>query len=496
MYLIGIEVGATASKALAIDKQGVVIASQSYPHYPVATDGLWPEQDPENWWEAASSALRDIMQIVPPTEVLAIGLSGQMYNMAVLDVHGEPIRPALLWDDRRSEEQCEAITRHIGGRVLYPTIGSTVTPALFAPKILWLREHEPRTFADIRQILLPKDYVRYKLSGTFATDTSDACSFGLFDVGRRTWAYGIIHALDIPLHWLPELHEAPQVCAYVSETAAGLTGLKAGTPIIAGASSEPAAAIAAGIVAVGQASLSVGDSGVAFAVNNEYHPEPFGRLQTFCHAVPELWFHMSVMLSGAGGLHWLREALAPNTTLEELTARADAVPRGALGLLFAPYLTGGRHPHPDPLARGAFVGLTLRHTLPHMVRAVMEGIAFGMRENLELLRSQGVHPQEAAICCDAARSKVWRQIMADIMGIPLYTVNTTEGSALGAAILAGVGAQIWPDVETASRGVVHQTTLSTPDPESVAEYDRLYPAFREVYPSLKGTYAMLAGFGE
>jgi len=323
---------------------------------------------------------------------------------------------------------------------------------------------------------------------------ADGSGFGLMDIGRRDWSDELLAAFDIPRAWLPQLCESQDVCAYVSEAEAAETGLKAGTPIVGGAGDQPASGVGNGIVSFGQCSLTVGTSGVAYAISDHYAPEPDGRLHTFCGPIPGTWFHMGVMLSAAGGLRWMHDELCPTVSYDEMNRHAEAVPRGCNGLLFAPYLTGERNPHPDPFARGAFVGLTLRHSLPHMIRAVMESVAFGMRDQLELLRSLGVNPSEAVVSGGAANSPVWRQLMTDIMGIPLCTINTNEGAAFGAAILAAVGAGAWPDVPTACANMIRKVDQIAPDREGAAVYERLYPTFRGLYPALKQSFAELAQF--
>jgi xylulokinase len=493
-YFIGIDVSTTASKALIVDQQGTVIASQSYPHELSTPRPLWSEQNPDEWWEATSHALRDVMQKVPADRIAAIGLTGQMHGLTSLDAQGRPLRPAILWNDQRTGPQCEEITAKVGARTLYQLTGSMMLPGFTAPKILWLREHEPEIYKQIAHVLLPKDYIRFKLSGAYVTDVADGSGFGLMDVAKRTWSDEVLAALDFPKNWFPKLCESPEICAHVSAEAAAVTGLKAGTPIVGGAGDQPAGGVGNGIVAMGQVSLTVGTSGVAFACNTQYRPNPDGLLHTFCHAIPGTWFHMGVMLSAAGSFRWLRDALAPKVSYDELNAQVEAVPRGSLGLVFAPYLSGERHPHYDPYARGAFVGLTLRHGLPHMLRAVMEGVAFGMRDNLELLRAQGVRPTEAVVGGGAANSPIWLHVITDIMGIPLYTVNTTEGGAFGAAILAAVGAGAWPNVPAACAQLVRRVSTTQPDPAGVAEYGRLYEVYRGLYPALKTTYAALGKF--
>lgn len=493
-YFIGIDVSTTASKALVIDEQGSVIVTHSYAHDLSTPRPLWSEQDPDDWWQATRRALHDVLNDVSADAVGAVGLTGQMHGLTALDAHNRPLRPAILWNDQRSGPQCEAITQTVGAKRLYQIIGSSMLPGFTAPKLMWLRENEPEIYKQIAHILLPKDYIRFKLSGAYVTEVAGGSGIGLMDIAKRDWSDEIVAAFDFPKSWLPDLCESQAISAYVSDAGAAATGLKAGTPIIGGAGDQPAGGVGSGIVSAGQVSLAIGTSGVAYAINDRYEPEPDGRLHTFCGPIPDTWFSMGVMLSAAGGLRWLRDELAADRSYDDLSALADSVPRGALGLLFAPYLTGERHPHPDPYARGGFVGLTLRHGLPHLVRAVMEGVAFGMRDNLELLRSQGIHPTEAVIQGGAAQSTVWRQLVTDIMGIPLYTINTTEGAAFGAAILAAVGAGAYPDVPSACAAMVRKVDETTPDPAGVAQYEALYPAFRDLYPALKGTFAALAEF--
>jgi xylulokinase len=493
-YFIGIDVSTTASKALVIDASGVVVTSQSQPHELSTPRPLWSEQDPDNWWAATSRALRDVLQTISADEIAAIGLTGQMHGLTSLDAQGRPLRPAILWNDQRSGAQCEAITEKVGAQRLHQLVGTRMLPGFTAPKIRWLKENEPDIYSQIAHVLLPKDYIRFRLSGAYVTDVADGSGFGVVDVGARRWSDEALAAFEISREWLPELCESPEICAYVSEAGAAETGLKVGTPIVGGAGDQPASGVGNGIVSFGQCSLTVGTSGVAYAISNRYAPEPDGRLHTFCGPMPGTWFHMGVMLSAAGGLRWLHDELSPNLSYPEMNQRAESVPRGSLGLLFAPYLTGERNPHPDPLARGAFVGLTLRHGLPHLIRAVMEGVAFGMRDQLELLRSLGVNPTEAVVSGGAANSPVWRQLLTDIMGIPLYTINTNEGAAFGAAILATVGVGEWPDVPTACAQMIRKVDQIEPDAAGVADYERLYPTFRGVYPALKQSFADLAAF--
>jgi xylulokinase len=493
-YFIGIDVSTTASKAIVVDPSGNVLASQSHPHSLSTPKPLWSEQDPQEWWDASAASLREVLKQVSPDDIAAIGLTGQMHGLTPLGRDGQPLRPALLWNDQRSGAQCAEITERIGAQRLYQLIGSILLPGFTAPKLLWLKQNEPDIYNQIAHILLPKDYVRYRLSGAFVADVADGSGFGLMDMAARAWSDELIAAYGFSRAILPELCESPDVCAHVSEAGAAATGLRVGTPIVGGAGDQPAAAIGMGVVEEGMASLAIGTSGVAHAIAHRYSPEPNGRLHTFVGPMPGTWFHMGVMLSAAGGLRWVHDEFMRGVSYDDINRMAESVPRGSLGLLFAPYLTGERNPHPDPYARGAFVGFTLRHGLPHMVRATMEGIAYGMRDQLELLRALGVNPAEAVVTGGATNSAVWRQLTTDIMGIPLYTINTTEGSAFGAAILAAVGARAFADVPAACKQMVRRVETTQPDSTGAAEYERLYPAFRGLYAALKDTYHALARF--
>jgi xylulokinase len=493
-YFIGIDVSTTASKALVIDERGAVVASHGAPHELSTPRPLWSEQDPREWWQATCASLRAVLQQVSPDDVAAVGLTGQMHGLTLLDANNEILRPAILWNDQRTAAECEQITERVGAQWLYQHIGSLMLPGFTAPKIVWVREHEPEVFKRVAHILLPKDYVRFLLTGAYVTDVSDGSGIALMDIGKRTWSNELLAALDIPRALLPDLCEGPEVCARVSAAGAAATGLREGTPVVGGAGDQPATAIGSGILQRGQTSITVGTSGVVFTANDKYQPEPDGRLHTFCHSVPGQWFHMGVMLSAAGGMRWLHDAVAAGSSYDQLSAMAAAVPAGADGLVFVPYLTGERHPYPDPLARGAFVGLTLRSGLGQLVRAVMEGVAFGMRDNLELLRGLGISPTTAAVSGGASQSPVWRQIITDIAGIPLYSINTSEGAALGAAILAAVGAGAWPDVPSACNDLIRKVDVTEPTGDGVAAYERLYPIFRQLYPALRQSFADLAAF--
>ena len=354
----------------------------------------------------------------------------------------------------------------------------------FAPKLRWLQKNEPQVFARIYHILLPKDYIRFCLSGEFATDVADGSGFGLMDIAKRDWSSKILSALKIPTSWLPSLHESQNVCAHVSPSASNETGLKAGTPIVAGAGDQPAGGIGCGITSPELVSIAVGTSGVTFSISDHFKPEEDGRLNTFCHAMPGKWFHMGVSMSAAGSLRWLKDTLAQGFSYEDLDRMAAEIPRGSNGLLFAPYLSGERHPHSDPHVRGAFVGLTLRHDLRHMVRAVLEGVAFSLRDNLELMNSLGVQPSSIILSGGAANSPLWRSIIGEAIGLPIYTLQANEGASLGAAILASVGFGAWPDIATACKKLIRKSEAESPNPIGIRSYNKLYPIYQSLYQSL------------
>jgi xylulokinase len=449
---------------------------------------LWSEQDPADWWSGAVDSIREVLRGtgVSGQEVAGVGLTGQMHGLTLLDEAGEVLRPAILWNDQRTGAQCDQIRARLGQARLIEITGNDALTGFTAPKVLWVREHEPELYARARHVLLPKDYVRLKLTGAYATDRAGGSGTILFDLKTRDWSAQVLQALDIPAEWLPPTHEGPQVTGHVSAAAAQATGLQAGTPVVGGGGDQAAQAVGVGAVQPGIVALTLGTSGVVFASTGEAFIEPQGRLHAFCHAAPGRWHLMGVMLSAAGSLRWYRDTLAPGVDFDALLAPAAQVPPGSEGLLFLPYLTGERTPHPDPLARGAFVGLTVRHTRPHLTRAVLEGVALGLRDSFELIKSAGLTEiTQVRVSGGGARSLLWRQILADVLGVALVTVNTTEGAAYGAALLAGVGAGVWSDVDTACGATVKQTGATTPQREVVAGYEGLYGIYRRLYPDLK-----------
>jgi xylulokinase len=487
-YFLGIDSSTTGVKALLIDSAGEVIGTATT-DLPLSTPKpLWSEQDPADWWAGAVQSIRQVLAEtgVAGDAIAAIGMTGQMHGLTLLDAAGEVLRPAILWNDQRTGQQCDDIRARLGKQRLIELTGNDALTGFTAPKILWVRDHEPKVYAKVRHVLLPKDYVRFKLTGDYATDRAGAAGTLLLDVKTRDWSAPVLEALDIPADWLPKTHEGPEVTGHISTTAAAETGLKAGTPVVGGGGDQAAQAVGVGAVQPGITALTLGTSGVVFASTGDPFIESEGRLHAFCHAVPNRWHLMGVMLSAAGSLRWYRDTLAPGVDYDDLLAPAADIPAGSEGLLFLPYLTGERTPHPDPLARGAFVGLTVRHTQPHLTRAVLEGVSFGLRDSFELIKGAGLAEiKQVRVSGGGARSPLWRQILADVFDAELVTINTTEGAAYGAALLAGVGAGAWPDVDTACEASISITGSATPQADQVAAYASLYQTYTDLYPALK-----------
>lgn len=484
--VLGLDVSTTAAKAVLMDRAGRAVATGTA-EYPYQTPRpLWSEADPERWWEWAVTAIRSALRSagVAGREVEAAGPTGQMHGCVLLDQQGAVLRPAILWNDQRTGRQCEQIRRRLGPRLLEIT-GNDALTGFTAPKLLWVRENEPRVWERTAHFLLPKDYVRFRLTGELATDKSDGAGTLLFDLAARTWSEDILEALGVDPDWAPPAFEGPEVTGTVSGEAARLTGLAAGTPVVAGGGDQAANAVGCGAVDPGTAVLSLGTSGVVFAPTREAATETAGRVHSFCHCLPDRWHLMGVMLSAAGALRWFRDALAPGMSFAQLDAEAARVPAGAEGLLFAPYLTGERTPYPDPAARGAFVGLTVRHTRGHLARAVLEGVAFGLRDSLEAMTGAGMpRPQQIRASGGGTRSPLWRQILADVLGAEIVSVSTSEGAAAGAGVLASAGAGWFPSVGEAVAAMVKVSGAVPPGPDREI-YDRLHPLYQTLYPALR-----------
>ena len=494
LYL-GIDVSTTASKALLINRAGDVVSCAVKPHVISNPHPLWSEQDPVDWWQATVASIRESLAEARVTgeSIAAIGLTGQMHGLVLLDENKRVLRPAILWNDQRCGDECDQIRTRIGRKRLIEVTGNEALTGFTAPKIVWVKNHEPGIFSRARHVLLPKDYVRLRLTGSLAMDKADGSGTMLFNLKKRDWSTEILDALGIPRDWMPKTLEGSQVTGEITSEAAEATGLLAGTPVVAGGGDQAAQAVGVGAVRPGIVALTLGTSGVVFASTESCLIEPEGRLHAFCHAVADRWHLMGVMLSAAGSLQWYRDTVAPSSSFEDLMTEAAAVPSGSDGLVFLPYLSGERTPHPDPLARGAWVGLTVRHSRGHLTRSVLEGVAFGLKDCFDLLRRAGLGSiEQVRVSGGGAKSALWQQVLADVLDAELVMVNTTEGAAYGAAILAGVGSGEWPDVETACSSLVRIVERVSPDMNKVPLYSRMHEEYRALYPALKDSFDALS----
>jgi xylulokinase len=492
---IGIDVGTSGTKAVAVAESGEVAASALI-EYPLDSPKPgWAEQDPALWRQAAFDALENLARQIDPAGVKGIGLTGQMHGSVFLDADHEVIRPAILWCDQRTAAQCDAITEQVGEARLIEMVSNPALTGFTAPKILWLRDNEPAAYARVTKVLLPKDYIRFVLTGEFATDVADASGTLLLDVNNRTWHGELLDLLEIPADWMPKTHEGPEITGTLSEEAANRTGLPAGIPVIAGGGDQAAGGVGCGVVKRGVVSSTVGTSGVVFAHSDEVARDPEGRVHTMCHCVPGKWHVMGVVLSAGGSLRWFRDVLCADLVArgqqegrdpyEYITQEAMSAPAGSEGLLFLPYLTGERTPHKDPYAKGAFTGFTLRHDRRHMARAVLEGVAYALRDSFDIIRGEmGVPVEQVRAMGGGARSPLWRQIQADVNGAPLVTLNIDEGPAYGAALLAAVGAGTFDSVEAACEATIRPVDQVDPDPVRVPVYDRWFREYQAAYQAL------------
>ncbi|MEA2651080.1 MAG: xylulokinase, partial [Chloroflexota bacterium] len=450
----------------------------------------WAEQDPRLWWDGTVAAIRSVMATsgVAADDVAAVGLAGQMHGAVLLDGSDEPLRPAILWNDQRTAAECEEIRELVGSQRLVEVTGNDALTGFTAPKLLWVRRHEPERWRRVVHVLLPKDYVRLRLTGDRAVDKADAAGTLLLDLAARDWSPEVLSALGLDRALLPTTFEGPDVTGAIGAAAADATGLRPGTPVVAGGGDQAANAVGVGAVAPGVTTLSLGTSGVVFGATDRPLYEPRGRVHAFCHAVPGRWHMMSVMLSAAGSLRWFRDALAPDVSFGDLVASAGEVPAGSAGLYFLPYLTGERSPHPDPLARGAFVGLSVTHDRRHMTRAVLEGVAFGLRDGLDVMIAAGMPvPSQIRASGGGIASALWRQILADVLQAEIATVATSEGAAYGAGLLAAVGAGWYPSVDAASETLVRATPVAQPGPDA-SVYAEALAVYRDLYPALAPSF--------
>jgi xylulokinase len=487
--VLGIDVGTGGTRAVLLDQAGRVLGAATAEHAEMASPQLgWAEQDPRDWWRAARVSIEECLTAAGVTgaEVSAIGLSGQMHGLVLLDAAGEVVRPALLWCDQRTEEECREITERVGAKRLIELAANPALTGFTLPKIWWVREHEPALWSRVRSIMLPKDYVRFKLTGARATDVADASGTLLFDVVRRRWSAEMLEASDLRAEILPEVFESPEITGRVTKDGARASGLRDGTPVVAGGGDQAAGAVGMGIVAPGNVSATIGTSGVVFAATSDPVVEPKGRIHTFCHAIPGRWHVMGVTQGAGLSLRWFRDQFAAGASYDALMIEAAAAPAGSDGLLWAPYLMGERTPHLDPNARGALVGLTAQHTRAHVVRAILEGVAFSLRDTFTIFRELGVPLKSIRLGGGGARSYLWQQIQADIYGMPVDLVAAEEGAAYGAALLAGAGTGVWPSVDAACETAVRVAKRVEPIAENVELMNRRYQEYRKLYPALRG----------
>ncbi|MBE5801233.1 MAG: xylulokinase [Clostridiales bacterium] len=503
-YLLGVDLGTSGTKTVLFDVNGQAIASETveYPlHQP---QNGWAEQAPEDWWDAARTTIRSVIDQsgVNAQDIKGLGISGQMHGLVLLDADGNVLREAILWCDGRTQEECDEITNTIGRERLIQITANPALTGFTAGKILWVRKHEPELWAKVRHILLPKDYVRFKLTGEYASEMSDASGTNLLDVPNRCWSKEILDALNIDDNLMPRLTESSDVAGYITSEAAQVTGLIPGTPVAGGAGDNAAAAVGTGVVVEGKAFTTIGTSGVVFAHSDKVQIDPQGRVHTFCAAVPGAYTVMSCTLAAGLSLKWYRDTFcqAEIDAAKEMDTdpyilmnqQAEKSPIGANRLIFLPYLMGERSPLLDSNARGAFIGLSAIHTRKDLLRAVMEGVTYSQRQNLDVLRQMHVAPETMLACGGGAKSPFWRKMMADVFNMPVKTVKNTEGPALGAAILAGVAAGIYKDIPTACAQVIRENEPLTPGTAEHNAYERVYSVYESLYPALKGAYGELA----
>lgn len=504
-YLMGIDVGTTGTRAVIVEPNGHVKGAATGEHQPMRMPRPgWAEQDPEDWWQAAIRAVRTALDTagLSGADIAAIGLSGQMHGVTLLDKSNAVLHPALIWCDQRSQEQCDWITRRVGAQRLIELALNPALTGFSAPKLLWIRDHEPRVYERAAHFLLPKDFVRLRLTGEFATDVSDASGTLLFDVAHRRWSKEILAELSIDPGLLPRAEESPEITGEITRQTAQLTGLKAGTPVVAGGGDQASSAVGNGIVLPGLTSATLGTSGVIFSYTDAPKLDPGGRIHTFCHAVPGKWHVMGVTQGAGLSLRWFRDQLSPVETgqagqggadaYDLIVRQAEQIPPGSDGLLFLPYLMGERTPHLDPGARGMWFGLTAAHTRGHLIRSILEGVAFSLRDSLEIFRELTIPVEQIRASGGGSRSPLWRQIQADIYGKEVVTLTESEGSALGAALLAGVAAKAYGSVEESADAAIHVREHVAPDPRRSAVYEHLYQVYRSLYPATRDLAHRLA----
>ncbi|MGD0696008.1 MAG: xylulokinase [Terriglobia bacterium] len=504
-HLMGIDVGTTGTRAVIARPDGHVLAAATADHQPMRMERPgWAEEDPEDWWQAAITAIRRALEKadLKGSDVAAVGLTGQMHGVVLLDKTHSVLRPSLIWCDQRSQAQCDWITAKVGADRLIQLVSNPALTGFSAPKLLWVRDHEPTVFERAAHFLLPKDFVRFRLTGEFATDASDASGTLLFDVTHRRWSPEMLSALEIDARILPRAYESPEVTGEISREVALVTGLAAGTPVVAGAGDQAASAVGNGIVLPGLTSATLGTSGVIFTYTDAPKLDPRGRIHTFCHAVPGKWHVMGVTQGAGLSLRWFRDLFEMSEAwyarqigadvYDLVIKQAEKIPPGSSGLLFLPYLMGERTPHLDAQARGMWFGLTAAHTRGHLIRSILEGVAFSLRDSLEIFKELEIPVEEIRASGGGSRSFLWREIQADIYGKVLVTLQESEGSAFGAALLAGVGAKIYASVEDSAHQAIQVRERMSPNKKHMEIYDRQYQVYRSLYPAVREMAHQLA----
>ena len=493
---LGIDIGTGSSRALLVDERGAVRASCSAPHEDMRMERpLWAEQRPENWWDAAVKAIRGALAQagVSGSAVKGVGLSGQMHGLVILDAAGAVIRPSLIWCDQRSQPQVDAVNAKIGRANVLKFIANPVLTGFTLPKLLWVRDNEPKNFERVRKVLLPKDYVRYRLTGEFASEVSDASGTAMFDVVRRRWSFDMMDGLGLDRSILPACYESSEVSGRIAASVAELTGLAAGTPVVGGGGDQASSAVGNGIVEEGVVSCTLGTSGVVFAHMEKVAYDPAGRVHTFCHAVRDKWHVMGVTQGAGLSLQWFRNQLAPGTPYDELTAEAALAPAGAQGLFWLPYLMGERTPHLDATARGGWIGLTNSHRRADLIRAVIEGVSYSQLDCLEIIESLGVPVNSVRVSGGGAQSPFWRGLLASILAKRVVTLETQEGSAYGAALLALAGTGEYASVPEVCRAAIRETESVSPNAADAAFYAKAHRVYQALYPALKPIFGEIAG---
>jgi len=503
-YLLGIDIGTSGTKTVLFDEMGNTVASalEEYPLYQPHIG--WAEQEPEDWWNATVQSIKHVMgkSDIDPADIKGIGLSGQMHGMVLLDKEGKVLRPSIIWCDQRTQEECHQITEIIGRERLIEITANPALTGFTASKVMWVKNHQPEIFEKIYKILLPKDYIRYRLTGEFATEVSDASGMQFLDVPRRAWSREVLDKLGIDYSWMPAVYESQEVSGKVAQQAAQITGLLPGTPVVGGGGDQAAGAVGNGIVKPGVISSTIGTSGVVFAYMDKVKIDSKGRVHTFCHAVPNTWHVMGVTQGAGLSLQWMRNnfggaerEIAKFMDVDPymlMDAEAEKAVPGCQGLIYLPYLMGERTPHLDPYAKGVFFGLSAKHSRNEMIRAVMEGVAYSLRDCLEIIKEMGVKISEVRASGGGGKSRLWRQIQADVFNNSITTINSSEGPALGVALLAGVGTGVYSSVAEACEIAIKAVSTQQPVEDNTKVYDRYYEVYKQLYYALKDSYLKVA----